>query len=409
MKLQHFAASLALSMTLVAGCHADESLNSPTLVGGDLFRRYVSMGNSIAAGFQSAGINDSTQHESFAVLVANAAGAPFFVPSLAGNGCPPPFTNNVTGTRVGGGTSDVECSLRETSVLPYVSNVAVPGAAIIDALNNFDPASDPNFLTNLILGGRTQIQAMQDAKPTFVSLELGANDVLGALLDANPGNPALVTSASDFQTRYTQTLDAIKATGAKAVLIGVPDVTVIPYASKGATYWCLKTGACGIPAAGFPATFTVNNNCAPFAAIPGAKGDSTLVPWPIGLTKIATAAAGASTTLDCSVDAEVVLPAEFAAMRDAVVAYNAAIQAEATTRGWAFVNLNGTLQALVATGAIPPFPNLTPALSGQSVTFGLYITLDGFHPSALAHRLLADSVASAINQTYGTNLPVPVP
>jgi lysophospholipase L1-like esterase len=62
----------------------------------------------------------------------------------------------------------------------------------------------------------------------------------------------------------------------------------------------------------------------------------------------------------------------------------------------------------VANGTIPSFPNVAPALQGQSVGFGTLFSLDGVHPSSLAHRLIADSIASAINQKYGTSLPVPV-
>ena len=39
-----------------------------------MFPRYVAMGNSITAGFQSAGINDSIQQQSYAVLFAQAGG-----------------------------------------------------------------------------------------------------------------------------------------------------------------------------------------------------------------------------------------------------------------------------------------------------------------------------------------------
>ena len=103
MRLQRYSAALALALPLLAGCHEDDSLNSPDLsTSNGLMQRYVSMGNSITAGFQSAGINDSTQHLSYAVLFAEAANAPFFVPSLQGRGCPPPCTNNVTQERVGG-------------------------------------------------------------------------------------------------------------------------------------------------------------------------------------------------------------------------------------------------------------------------------------------------------------------
>src|SRR5882672_12905007 len=95
MKTQRLAASLVLTLAL-AGCHADDSLNAPP-VSDPMFVRYVSMGNSITAGFQSAGINDSTQKRSYAVLLASAMGTDFVYPSLAGRGCIPPFVNNQIG------------------------------------------------------------------------------------------------------------------------------------------------------------------------------------------------------------------------------------------------------------------------------------------------------------------------
>jgi hypothetical protein len=136
--------------------------------------------------------------------------------------------------------------------------VAVPGATSFSPLSNTTPGSNPSILTQMILGGRTQVQAMQAAKPTFVSAWIGNNDVLGALTSrTNPGDPTLVTPLPAFQANYKALVDSIDGTGAKAILVGVADVASIPYASGGATYWCLKTGLCpGVPAAGFPVTFT---------------------------------------------------------------------------------------------------------------------------------------------------------
>src|SRR5512143_4305021 len=124
------AASLALALPLAAGCASDESLKPspppPVPTGGAMFQTYVSMGNSITAGFQSAGINDSTQKRSYAVLLAAAMGTQFQYPSLLGRGCPPPFANNVTQARVGGGTSTT-CDLKAASA-SQANNLAVPGA-----------------------------------------------------------------------------------------------------------------------------------------------------------------------------------------------------------------------------------------------------------------------------------------
>lgn len=414
MKLSHLTASLALALPLLAGCRSDESLNPPEPAGGELFARYVAMGNSITAGFQSAGINDSTQRQSYAVLFANAAGATFNIPSLQGRGCAPPFTNNVTQERVGGGDATT-CDLRAATPAPppFISNVAVPGSRVQELLTNFGtPASSANALTTFILGGRTQIEAMQEVRPTFVSLWIGNNDVLGALTSGtNPGDPALVTPLATFQSQYGEVLDSIEATGAQAALISVADVAVIPFTSAGSTYWCLKMGVCpGVPPAPFPPNFLVDNSCAPAAVNPAAVGDSTRIPWTIGVNRIATAAGdpGNTYTIDCTLDAEVVTPSELANLAQAVSDFNAFISSEAGSRGWAYVDINPTLQAEVG-GQIPLFPDISAALTGGSVGFGPLFSLDGVHPSAAAHRLVADLLATEVNQTFETSVPVPVP
>src|SRR5919198_4936394 len=113
-RTQRFAAAVLGLVLAVAACQND-TLNRPfsfTPVD-PLFDRYVSMGNSITAGFQSGGINDSTQSQSYAVLLARAMHAPFFSPLMNKPGCPPPFTNVFTQVRVGGGTPTT-CALRKS-------------------------------------------------------------------------------------------------------------------------------------------------------------------------------------------------------------------------------------------------------------------------------------------------------
>src|SRR5215510_6162964 len=107
---------IALALPMLAGCYSNEQLDPPDLSNNDgLFTRFVSIGTSISAGFQSAGINDSTQAQSFQVLVAQQAGASFSIPALNTPGCPAPFTNNVTQARVGG-ASGTACALRTTPI-----------------------------------------------------------------------------------------------------------------------------------------------------------------------------------------------------------------------------------------------------------------------------------------------------
>ncbi|HET9151479.1 MAG TPA: hypothetical protein VFN83_07145, partial [Gemmatimonadales bacterium] len=297
MTLRDSAAALLLA-ALLAGCRADQTLAPPTSAtdNGGLFLRYISLGNSIAAGFQSGGINDSTQRASFAVLFAQQAGTPFAYPALAGRGCPAPLVNNVTQERVGDQPAGQPCDLRQVPLPPYLNNLSVPGLDVANAFSNTSPdVTTYSRLTQFFLGGRTQVQWLMLEKPTFVSVEIGPNDVLGAIVsDANPGDPAEVTPPAAFAADYRKLADSIKATGAKAVLFTIPNVTLVPYVSTGSTYWCIKNQpACGFTTPSpFPPTFTVNNNCAPGAAVPGAKGDSILVPWVKGVPLIAAAAQG---------------------------------------------------------------------------------------------------------------------
>lgn len=407
------AAALLLALPLLAGCYDNEPLNAPDLsTSNGLMERYVSMGNSITAGYQSGGINDSTQTRSYAVLFANRANAPFFVPSLQGRGCAPPLTNNVTQTRVGGGTATT-CDLRADQRLFYVSNVAVPGATSFSPNDNLIAFANSNALTTFILGGRTQNQAMLDAKPTFVTAWIGNNDVLGALTSqSNPGNPALITPQPVFQANYSAMLDTIQRSGAQATLLSVTDVSVIPYSSRTAIYYCLtyvdparcqaplpttpEPNLAGLQALGL---WNVNVNCAAPAGL------ATLIPWTLAVPILAAAAGGAPQTMDCSDDALVVMPSELAAMQAAVVGFNAYIQTEAVSRGMAYLDVNPPLLALVGTGAIPSIPDLLPALAGGSVGFGPYFTLDGVHPSTLAHQLVTDSLVSTVNRFFATSIP----
>ena len=401
------AATLGAAVVLAA-CN-DDALTPPPVpayTGGALFQRYVSMGNSITSGFQSGGITDTTQLQAYPVLMAQKMGGDnFYVPLLKYPGCPPPFTNVFTQARLGGATATT-CLFRDAAStrIPYVSNVAVPGAEAIDITVNGPAAgTHSNALTQLFLGGHTQVQAMAAIHPTFVSVWIGNNDVLGALTALpQAGDSTLVTSIATFQTQYQQIVDGIKAAGAKAILIGVANVTEIPYTSTGTTYYAIKAGL--VPGAAFPPTFGVGANCAPNGL--GGSGDSVLVPFPFGAALVGAAAAGASDTLYCT-EPSTVQPAELRKLATAVAGYNAFISSAATANGWAYFDPNPTLDSLRAIPTqVAAFPNLA-ATSCTPSPFGLAFSCDGVHPSAATHLLIAKHLVQAINAKYGSAIPSP--
>ncbi len=409
--LRRLRAFALLALPLVSACWDNQELNSPDLSNNNgLFQRYAAIGTSISAGFQSAGINDSTQRRSFAFLVAQQGGAAFGYPSIFGRGCPAPLTNNVTQTRVGGGSAS-GCDLRSVPVPTTLNNVAVPGMQVVDVFSNTASAvSTYERLQTFFLGGQTPWNALKRTQPTFVSIELGANDVLGALLaSGNPGNPDSITPIPVFESVYSEFADSVDGLDAAVVVATIPDVTVIPYASSGTIYWCLKNGVCpGVPANPAFANVTVSNACAPGTAIPGSKGDSILVPWTIGVAGVLASTQPPFTpfALDCANTAQVVTPEEFANMRNTTDALNQFIVSEATTRGWTVVDANAILAQLRATGQVPLFPDVSQVPTGGSVLFGPYFTLDGFHPSNATHAVIADSVIAAVNRDHGTSIPL---
>jgi lysophospholipase L1-like esterase len=409
-------AAAALGIVLgVSACQNDILFRPANFVPIDpLFARYVSFGNSITAGFQSGGINDSTQVQAYPVLLANRMGSPFFVPYMNRPGCPPPYTNVYAQTRVLPAVPN-NCALRRSQAVPppFISNVAVPGATVLSPTNNLDPAANSNGLTTFFLGGLTQVQMAARAKPTFVTVWIGNNDVLGSILDtANSGNPALVTDTAVFRQRYVALLDSIDEIGPRGgVLIGVANVTLVPYLSRGSKFFRVQARTDSIAGPDttsrhFPSNFLVAANCAP------PHGDSVFVPFQRGAAVVAFARVnpGITVGVDCD-DPHNVSPAEFASLVATVSRYNTLISAQATARGYAYLDPNALFAALPA-GAIPTFPNIpsVTALFPAAATtpFGTIFSLDGIHPTGAAHKLVANALIPAINAKYGTKI-VPIP
>lgn len=388
-------ALLATAIPFLSGC--DEGVLEPPDAADPMFHRYVAIGNSITAGFQSAGINEATQEESYAVILAEQMETDFAIPAFAPPGCPPPLTDLLTGERAGG-AEPTDCALRSSPAPDVLHNVAVPEATPLDVFDNLAPESRPNPLTVLILGGRTQAEAARAAEPTFVTVWVGNNDALGVATSGSVSEETL-TPLEAFEDRYATMLDEL-GEEMEGVLVGVAHPVFVPYLSFGPVYWELQE------AGQLPENLQVDESC---SADPDEGGlGLSYVPFNHGIEARLLPALedeDLELTLDCEEDEEVLRPDELDEVTARVNAYNDVVAAEAEARGWAFLDPNVPLQQLDEAGLIPPFPNF----QDPPRPFGPLFSLDGIHPSGSFHHIAAERLVEAINDHYGTELPPPDP
>ena len=386
---KHLARAAAIGAVLaVVACESNRDLLGPNPPsGGEIFQSYVAIGNSITAGFQSNGINDSTQRQSYALLLARSMGTRYAYPALAMPGCTAPIANTQTGALVGGAAPGACAARIPASVTEVLNNVAVPGARVADPTSPSTGSS--NALTTFILGGKSQVQKALDADPTFASVWIGNNDVLSAGLSGIlvggvvPGLTGITITQAQFQASYDALVAQLQA-GApdvKGVLIGVAQVANLPSFSSGA----LIAGSAAIQAglsqvAGKPVT-----------VLPNCTGSTSLVNVPqlIGAIRANTHPAVVSCVKDQPAapvgDIFVLDAQELASLTALVAGFNTYIQTKANAIGFAFWDPNPLFVASRTSGAIPPFPNF----ASPTATFGALISLDGVHPSgarAPAHR-----------------------
>ncbi|MEK7402018.1 MAG: SGNH/GDSL hydrolase family protein [Gemmatimonadota bacterium] len=396
---------------------------APNAARGDMFNSYVAIGNSITAGYQSGGIIDSTQRRSYAFLLAQSMGTRFGYPSLAGRGCAPLIVSFLTQARPVG-TTAATCDLRAAATATdAMNNLGVPGAWSYDP--NSRSSATSNALTTFFLGGMSQVQRARQANPTFASIWIGNNDVLGpgstGCTTANAACPVpltAITASATFATTYDAIIDSLRKTSPnlKGVLIGAVNVTNAPlYFPVDSLTGPVKTAfdaiACGAGTAsttcaiGTPSAVDLDASCAPGSgalinAMLAFQIRTNALPAFIVCTP---GGAGTFGPLPAVVgDILVLTAAEQTTISTAVTAYNAYLSTKATALGWAYYNPNTQLAALKTVGTVV---RRVPNFGSATAPFGTGMSLDGVHPNAAVHLIVANDIITAINAKYGTKLP----
>jgi len=341
------------------------------------------------------------------------------------------------------------------------NNMGVPGAKSFHLLASGygnvagvpSGAANPYFARFASSATATILGDALSQNPTFFSLWIGNNDILSYATSGGIGvnqtgnlNPATygsndITDPTVFAGAYSMIVDQLTQTGAKGVVANLPYVSTIPYFTT-VPYNPLpldaaKAGALNSGYAGYNGGLAVAQGAGLISAdekarrtVTFAEGKNAVVIVDSYLTNLSalglpsyrmataedllvlpsstfigtvvggnpSAVNGASVPL---ADNWVLSKDEVVEVRTATDAYNATIAAVASSKGLAFVNANQLMSDLADGGITSNNFTLTSAL-----VFGTAFSLDGVHPTARGYALIANVFSKAINETYGSTLPM---
>ena len=457
---------LALVSLTFIGCTSDDEVTVvnntsdglPLTAGSADYSKYVALGDSFAAGYSDNALFIEGQKGSYPNILASQF-------ALAGGGT---FTNPFMSDNVGGFASggaqipqfgprlylDITNLAAPTPTpVPQVStteigahlsgsfnNMGIPGARSFHLLFSGygSAAGNPYFARFASTPTATVVQDAIDQNPTFFSLWIGGNDVLGFATSGGVNNSD-ITPPTTFDVVYNQIASNMSANGRKGVVANLPYVNTLPFFTT-VPYNPVPLNAA--TAAQLNAGYTTYNNGLLFAQSNGLLTAEEVARRTISFTASSTnrvvmvdeyltnlSGFGIPSYRQATNEDLIVLPArtfigtlvggnpaqvngvsvplsdqwvlskdEIQLVKTATDAYNVTIEAAATANGLAFVDTKAVMDQLSTTGIVANNYTLTSAY----VTGGSF-SLDGVHPSPRGYALIANKFLQAINVKYGSN------
>lgn len=433
MKKSYILIAATAAMAAIASCKSKIDPDTPS-AGDANFATYVAIGNSLTAGFADGSLYRSGQESSYPNMLAGqfkmVGGGDFKQPLLPGeSGWPIAPAAGRFPKRVLGITTDCMGVSSLGPVLfpgipdtagsavsiaaggPY-NNVGIPGIRCIDygfaGYGLLNPYAG-RFFSNPAL--QKPIEVALQPIPTFFTMWLGSNDVLGYATSGGEGAvPGIglsdISPEAAFKATYDASVGALVNQGAKGVLINIPDVTAIPYFTTinpqglnlTATQAAQLTGA--YAQAGLPnITFTEGLNYFVGTDASGIPRKLKAGEYIILTTPGDSLKCGGWGSLKPIPKKYVLTEEEVANVKNATTAFNNIIAANATKYGLGLMDANTYLKSLQS-GITWNGVTYTPAF----VTGGAF-SLDGVHLTPRGYGLVANEIIRVINQTYKASIP----
>lgn len=381
------AGVLALALLLPVAAFAQDT-------GSADFSRYVAIGDSLTAAFMSGGLVQTAQQGSFPFLIfrqATGNSSGFQQPLISEPGIPAllelkSLSPLVIGPKAGQG-APANLNLQR----PY-NNLGVPGADVHDVVAT---VTDNGGLHDLILRGLgTQLQQALALQPTFVTIWIGNNDVLGAATSGRVIEGVTITPVAQFEADFKTIINAVAGRGAKMAIANIPNVTGIPFVTtlpfvllNPATNQPVLVNGQPVPLIGPNGLLTPSDRVLLTARTELAQGKG--IPVQLG---------GTGQPLSDSV---VLNAAEIATISARIGAYNNIIRSEANRVGAALVDINSTFDEVAIRGV-----NIGGITFTENFLTGGVFSYDGVHPNAFGYAFLANEFIEAINGQFDGEIPL---
>lgn len=388
---------LIATIIIFSGCEDRTELSAPAApnTGTANFAKFVSIGNSLTAGYQSGSLYQSAQEYSFGNLIAKQVKTTYAQPLVADPGTAgrievsslEPFVTKINSTQ--------GAPINSSYASPF-NNLGVPGATLYDVLNATSSTTcysnvfggSPNPMFDLILRGLgSQFSQAKKIQPTLLTLWIGNNDILGY---ATQGGSVPFTPVANFNAMYDQLADSIAALNPGGVLVAnIPNVLGIPYFTTVGGQLKLK---------GMTHVFITTSAGVTYASL-----DNNLLTLPAS-TELAL---GKGVSPATPLSNKVVLDStEIPNVISVVSQYNSKIQAVATARGWHLVDMNAfftNVITLTQQGKKLEVDGLQ--FDAIYVSGGLF-SLDGVHPTSQGSAIMANEFIKVLNSKFNASIPL---
>jgi len=368
--------------------------------GRGVFQRYAAIGTSVSMGWASDGGYAAAQVDAWPAQLARMAHREMTLPLIGGEGCQAPLAAPLISFRRTNGRSVADprgsnpCAPNEEGVVLPTQNLAIVAATTRDAMfTTPESASDPNtapVYARVLASGQSQLSAALSQEPKIVTVELGANEVLGA----RNGALTSLTPVHEWAPLYTQLVNTVADVAKHGLLVGLThEVATFPGFRYGSELYDDRDA--------FAAAFHVT-------VAPDCNASENLLFVPVrvpaavaeGLTRRARGFPPA--TLSCAghpspaVQDYVLTPAEAAVIKAQLAEMNAYIAAEAARVGFA----HAELEAFFGRSDLKARFSVVTLMTTSS-PYGPLMSLDGIHPNGAGQRIIAEAAARALDERYG--------